>query len=182
MTPERPGRGPTETTSALLHLRAGSQDVTGADIPDFVDIPIGSVPSTVHGTGPGDGPQRVDLVLTLTAASELPEGPCTIDLTALTVTFGNGAGWTDTAMLDAGSLTTSAAPPPPPATDVTASLHVDPALDEDGEYGFYLQHPAPSTYLDWGWNSAGHHYVLRAHDGLTMKPATPRAGCTAASP
>lgn len=151
------------------NLRAAFQGVSGAGIPAFIDLAVSSVPSTVHGTGPDDGPQRVDLVLTLTAAPELPEGSRSIDLTALTVTFGNGAGWTDTAVLDAGTLTTSAAPPPP-ATDVTAHLHFDPALDEDGEYGIFLQRPAPNTYLDWGWDTMGHHFILRAEDGLNLKP------------
>ena len=56
-------------------------------------------------------------------------------------------------------------------TDVTANLQFDPALDEDGEFGFHLQRPAADTYIDWGWDTTGNHYVVRARDGVNMKPA-----------
>ncbi|MDF2805937.1 MAG: hypothetical protein K0S43_883 [Cellulosimicrobium sp.] len=142
--------------------------VAGAQVPDaiadHVTVAVSSDPTPVLGAdSDADGHQDATLVLTVTADAGLPSGTQTIDLTDLVVTLSNGHAWTDTATLDAGTLTTGRAPAPGGST---LTLIYSLALDDDGVLGFYLDDPAPGTTIAWGFWEGGTERTTQAVDGL----------------
>ncbi|MCA5892130.1 DUF285 domain-containing protein [Isoptericola sp. NEAU-Y5] len=152
------------------NLVATFGDVRGAVVPeaveDHVTIAIAADPATVRGAdSDADGHQVVDLALTVAAGAYLPSGARTIDLSHLTVTLTNGRGWSDTASLDAGTLTTGATAP----AGGTVVMNFDRSLDDDDVVGFYLQDPAPGTKVKWNvWYVDGvpGEHTTDAVDGL----------------
>ncbi|KZM77023.1 BspA family leucine-rich repeat surface protein [Cellulosimicrobium sp. I38E] len=142
--------------------------LAGAQVPaavaDHVAVAVSSDPTPVLGAdSDAEGHQSVTLVLTVTADAALPSGTQTIDLTDLVVTLTNGHAWTDTASLDAGTLTTGRAPAPGGST---LTLIYSLALDDDGVLGFYLDDPAPGTTIAWGFWEGGTERTTTAVDGL----------------
>lgn len=139
--------------------------VAGAQVPaavaDHVTVTVASDPSTVLGAdSDADGHQAVTLVVTLTADASLPSGTQTIDLTDLVVTLTNGHAWTDTAALDAGTITTGSAPAP----GGTVAFDFDLGLDADRTLCLYLTEPdATINWRDYA-SGAGETAVL-AVDG-----------------
>jgi surface protein len=144
-----------------------SPDVTGAVMPasvaDHVSLSVATDPATIQGaTSEGSAQRSVALRLTLTADEDLPLAKETIDLSHLTVTFGNGHGWTDTATLNAGTLTTSDGRP----AGGTVQLSYDLAYDDDDVVGFYLDDPAPGTTVEWDVYDGSQQVITDAQDGL----------------
>lgn len=142
--------------------------VSGAELPDavkdHVDVDLTSDPAPVQGAeSDADGHQAVRLTLAVTADDGLPSTAQTVDLSHLTVTLSNGHGWSDTATLDAGTLTTGEAEAPGGAT---LRLDYKLALDDDGVVGFYLTDPAPGTVIRWGVWDGGTERQTDAVDGL----------------
>lgn len=141
--------------------------VSGARVPtaiaDHVTVAV-DTPAPVQGSASDTaGHQDVDLTLTVTADAGLPSGAQTVDLTGLTVTLTNGHAWSDTATLDAGTLTTGRTPAP------GGTVVLDYALEHDDDkiVGFYLQDPAPGTVIKWNlWDTSGREIVTDAVDGL----------------
>ncbi|MBM7818585.1 alternate signal-mediated exported protein [Cellulosimicrobium cellulans] len=122
--------------------------VAGARVPaavaDHVSVTVSSDPTPVLGAdSDADGHQSVALVLTVAADAGLPSGTQTVDLTGLVVTLTNGHGWTDTATLDAGTITTGAAPP----AGGTVAFDFDLGLDADRSLCLYLTEP--DATINW---------------------------------
>ncbi|MFC8731426.1 BspA family leucine-rich repeat surface protein [Luteimicrobium sp. NPDC057192] len=125
------------------------QSVTGAVVPDAVEdhvtIALASTPATIKGSESGtDGKQTVALKLTVTADSSLPTAATSIDLSNLTVTLQNTyKGWTDTATLNGGTLTTGAA-------GGQVAFDFDLGLDPDRTICLFLTEPdATIHWSDW---------------------------------
>ncbi|WP_435738436.1 BspA family leucine-rich repeat surface protein [Cellulosimicrobium sp. PMB13] len=153
--------------TALGDNLVASFTVSGARVPtaiaDHVTVAV-DTPAPVRGSASdAAGHQDVDLALTVTADAGLPSGTQTVDLTDLTVTLTNGHAWSDTASLDAGTLTTGRTPAPGGST---LSLIFSLALDDDGVIGFYLDDPAPGTMISWGVWDGGTERRTEAVDGL----------------
>ncbi|WP_166979080.1 BspA family leucine-rich repeat surface protein [Paramicrobacterium fandaimingii] len=144
------------------HIEYASGAVVPEGIRDHISLAITTDPTTIAGaSADSSGTQSVDLTVTLTADDGL-NAAGTIDLSHLAVTLTNGASWTDTAALNAGTLTTA-----PLAPGGTVILRFDPAVEDDDIVGFYLDNPRPGTTIAWGiWNTAGTELETKAVDGL----------------
>ncbi|MEL7977239.1 BspA family leucine-rich repeat surface protein [Isoptericola sp. F-RaC21] len=145
-----------------------SFEASGAKIPapaaDHVSVDVASTPAPVKGADSDtDGHQTVDLVLTVAADADLSDDVQKVDLTHLAVTLTNGHAWTDTATLDAGTLTTGG--PHPSSPGGTMTLSFDLSLDDDGRIGFYLDDPDATIFWDT-WGSDGTEHTTAARDGL----------------
>jgi len=144
-------------------------NVGGAVVPnaikDHVTVTLASTPSTIKGSeSDAAGKQAVTLRLTVSADAGLPTSAQTIDLSDLTVTLRNSyGGWTDTAALDAGTVTSGA--PVAPGGTVTLNFSAL-ATDSDQKIGFYLTDPGPGTKIYWNDYGPDGEIVTDAQDGL----------------
>ncbi|MCB7137271.1 BspA family leucine-rich repeat surface protein [Cellulosimicrobium marinum] len=150
--------GSTVTTTVAVPVTAAGENLEAtfvtsggvqvpADVADHVSVDVTADPVLGASSAP-DGTQTVDLAVTVAADAALPAGEHVVDLSSLAVTLTNGHGWSDTAVVDAGTVLVGEPEPEPDREPGVLRMNVDTSKTADDTVTIYLT--SPDATIDWG--------------------------------